>query len=305
VGAEFNVRTLQYTPAEIEKSAKGKNKREYILWEQYFINLQLNMFEWVGLPETVNERYLEWVLLNDAEALFFYDNQYGFLALPTFGGSNLNVYYEPTTRRAQGNNYAKEFPIDECVLIRDNARSFPAIQYIRVYAEKVSDSGRTIDVYSKTMKRPFGIYCDKDDTLTVKTLYDKVSDNEVIVVGDKRLADLNNKLAPNPMDGNSLTALWRNHHELLDEYLTLFGINNANTEKRERLITSEVESNNQLIQLNMDLRLDWRKRACEEINKMFALNISCELRHDYIEEQEKEDKTNAKNNDDSGNSGRE
>ena len=59
---------------------------------------------------------------------------------------------------------------------------------------------------------------------------------------------------------------------------TYLGINNANTDKRERLITSEADSNNQFIDSCGAMFLEARQRACEEINKKFGLNIKCELR---------------------------
>ena len=65
---------------------------------------------------------------------------------------------------------------------------------------------------------------------------------------------------------------------ILNECLTFLGINNANTDKRERLVTNEVDSNNEMIQINSDVMLETRKQACEEINKMFGLNISVERR---------------------------
>ena len=51
--------------------------------------------------------------------------------------------------------------------------------------------------------------------------------------------------------------------------LTFLGIDNANTDKKERLITDEVESNNELIYFYLNCFYKTRKKACDEINKKF------------------------------------
>ena len=61
--------------------------------------------------------------------------------------------------------------------------------------------------------------------------------------------------------------------QLKNEALSYFGLNNANTDKKERLISSEVESNNEEIETARNIMLNARKQACQMINEMFGLNI--------------------------------
>lgn len=273
------------------KDTKWKNNRAFNNWFVYLSNLYLNAFEFEGLPETVNERFLFETLFWDGKALFFFDNSLGYLALPCEGDGNFNVYFEYTRYRAISNEYNEtyEYP-DNCVLVRANQLLYPPLFMVESWASRIADAERTIDVYAKTMKRPWLVTGEYDDKLTMNVLVDSINDNELVVTGAQRLNESLQRAYQNPMDGNGLMALWRHKHELLDECLTWFGINNANTEKRERLITQEVESNNQLIQLNSDTVLDWLKFACEQINALYGLNVSVKLKHDYIQEQETEDK---------------
>ena len=67
-------------------------------------------------------------------------------------------------------------------------------------------------------------------------------------------------------------------HSVEAELLTFLGINNPAVDKKERLITDEANSNNQLIQSFAEMQLEARRRACDEINAMFGLEISVELR---------------------------
>ena len=64
-----------------------------------------------------------------------------------------------------------------------------------------------------------------------------------------------------------------------NEAMSFMGLNNANTDKRERLVDDEVNANNEQIEASIEVMLASRQQACEEINKMFDLNISVELRN--------------------------
>jgi hypothetical protein len=61
--------------------------------------------------------------------------------------------------------------------------------------------------------------------------------------------------------------------------MTFLGINNANMNKRERLVDDEVQANNEQIMYSADVMLKARERACKRINEIFGLNISVELRN--------------------------
>lgn len=283
-----------------KKDARWKNSREFYNWFAYLCNLYLNAFEWQGLPDSVNARFLEETLFWDAKALFFNDSNQGYLALPCAGEGNMNVYWEYTKYRATSNLYNETYDAEDCVLIRENQVMYPPLFMIETWAAKISDAGRTLDVYAKTMKKPWLLTCENDDKLTHKTLIEDIDDNELIVIGAQRLGGENMRAYANNQDGQGLMALWRHKHELEDEVLTYMGVNNANTEKRERLITSEVESNNQLIQLNLDAHLDWRKKAAEEINEKFGLSVSVDIKHDYIKDAGEEELTSGEGDGNTG-----
>ena len=61
-------------------------------------------------------------------------------------------------------------------------------------------------------------------------------------------------------------------------------------EKKERMITNEVESDNQMLLINQDDMLKFRRIGVEEINKLFKTNITVEVAESYkpIESQEVE-----------------
>lgn len=287
----YNIGGSFYYPCDPWKKNKRKkitayrNYRSFQNWFTYLINLFLNTYEFEGMPDTINIRYLMQTLLCEGRVLFFKDNGMSYFALSTSAEGGFNVYYEPLKWRAIGKGYSKTYNLyEDCVLIRVNPIMYPPLFMLEEWAYRISDCERSIDVYSKSMKRPWLAVGEKDEKLTLETIIDDVDNNEIAVVGNNRIAGELTKIYPNSNDGQGLASLWKHKHETIDECLTFLGINNANTEKRERLITSEVESNNQLIQLNQDVVLDWLKLGCDEINKMFGLYTSVKIKHDYIKE---------------------
>lgn len=76
-------------------------------------------------------------------------------------------------------------------------------------------------------------------------------------------------------------ALYQLKTQIWNEALTYLGISNVNITKKERLITDEVTRNQGGTIASRYSRLESRKKACKEINKMFGLNIDCDCREDF------------------------
>ena len=109
------------------------------------------------------------------------------------------------------------------------------------------------------------------------------SGNTPFIFGNKQF-DISNKLNVLKTDAPYIIDKLDLHkHQIFNDALTVLGIDNANTDKKERLITNEVESNDQLITYYLNCYYKTRKKACDEINEKFGLNISIELNKDIID----------------------
>ena len=96
--------------------------------------------------------------------------------------------------------------------------------------------------------------------------------------------NINQKINCMKTDAPFLIDKLENHkHQIWNEALTYLGIDNANTDKKERLITDEVESNNELINYYINCFYKTRKEACDLINKKYNLNIKIKLNKDVLE----------------------
>lgn len=274
----------------------GRHKRDRAFWESADLNnasyiqyydrlteLSISMFEWRNLPETVDPRFLELTLFANGMAVFFKEDNDDYLALQCAISGPLNVYRIPTRRRAYAvNGYNKELNENDSVIIYNNMLHKNSMLDVRMFARELYNLDRAISVNANAQKTPILIRCDENQRLTMENLYMNYDGNKPIIYGDKGL---------NP---NSLTVLKTDAPYVADklytlktqkwnEALTYLGISNVNITKRERLITDEVTRNQGGTIASRYSRLQSRRMACEQINRMFGLNVQCDYREDYQE----------------------
>lgn len=258
------------------------NDKTYLDYYYRLTELAINMFEWKNLPPSVDERFLELTLYSTGMAIFFEDEVLSYLALTTAIGGNLDVYRIPTIRRAYATNgYNRELNNENSVLIFNNFLRQPSMLAIELYARRLYEIERTIDVNVKAQKTPVLIQGTEQQRLTLKNLYMQYDGNEPFIFGDKNL-DLQGVKAIStqaPYVADKLEILKR---QIWGEALTYLGIENANTEKRERLITDEVTSNLGSVEAQRYTKLNARRQAAKKINEMFGLNIEVDFRTPFL-----------------------
>jgi hypothetical protein len=239
--------------------------------------IALSLFEWENLPDSCNPRFLEQTLYLYGRALFIYDDTLGYLNTKVTPSGKLNIYDEPVSYTAYGIDYNKIFDKDDCVIIRNNYLERPTDHSVILFASRLTEAERTIDVNIKAQKTPVLVRVDEKDRLTIKNLYKQYEGNEPFILGGKSLNPDGLKVlktdAPYVVD-----KIQKYKHEIWNEALTFFGINNTNTDKRERLTDDEVNANNEIISLNAQTMLLSRQEAAEAINKKYGLKVSVKMR---------------------------
>ena len=263
----------------------------------HYKDVAVNTFKWENLPEGITERYIERTLFDNGKALFFRDPRMSYMCLPCYQASQLDVYGEPLSWRAQGLNYCKEYPREKCVLIENNKLRLPTHDTVMFFVNKMYQAERTMDTNVRTSKVPWVIICDEKEVFTYKEIMRRIDANEPAIFGTKGLNPEAIQLLPTKPEflGNDLMDYARSCEAQL---LTFLGVDNCPVDKKERLITDEAQSNDQLISVNINLMLEARQRAVEEINEMFDLDIRVDVRN-----KPKEVEQGVAGNDDKGNAG--
>lgn len=274
------------------------NNRTYLQYYNRLTELALSMFEWTGLPKSVDPRFLEMCLFADGKAVFFKDpamaDEYGgegYLALQVAIEGQLNVYRIPTKRRAYATSgYNKNLDQHDSVIIFNNFMHTNAKLDVEMFSRRLYNLDRIIDVNANAQKTPVLIKCTEDERLTMKNLYMQYDGNEPFIFGE---SDLNaNGLTVLKTDAPYVAdKIYQLKTQIWNEALTYLGIMNVNSVKKERLITDEAVRNSGGTIASRYSRLEARRMACKQINEMFGLNIWCDYREDYQEIDEADDTT--------------
>lgn len=248
--------------------------------------LSVSLFTWKGLDDiagTGASRFLELSLYEDGKGVFVKDDELGYMALKVSPSDKLNVYMLPVKVICWSIGYNKQYAFDDVVYIMNNELQKPTREFMELFAYRLYETERTIDINLQAQKTPILIEGDTKTILTLKNVYMQYSGNTPFIFGNKQF-DISNKLNVLKTDAPYIIDKLDVHkHQIFNDALTVLGIDNANTDKKERLITNEVESNEELIKYYLNCYYKTRKKACDDINKKFGLNISIELNKDIID----------------------
>lgn len=264
------------------------NSTSYFYYCDMLFRKTMSIYEFSGMPDNWDYDYFVSVLLSHG-FICVTDTAMGVIPLQC-GVSGINVYNHPTTaiiaNPVLGN--LERFIDDDCTLIKMNYNYAPAVMpIINRYATLLSECDSSISVNLMNSKVAFiGLASSKQVAQSMRLMYDQISKGEpaVFVKGDQINSDniLYNHVKENFIAGD-VQILKR---KLMSEFLTEIGVNNANTDKRERLTDNEVEANNGEIQLNAGYWLDNIKDGIERTNKMFGLNLDVRLKNTFNTETE-------------------
>lgn len=256
------------------------NSTTFLYYVNTLFRKAMSIYEFNGMPDNWDYDYFVSVLLSQG-FITVTDTPLGVLPLRC-GVSGINVFNHPTTviiaNPVIGN---LERTIDEdCTLIKISYDYRGILATVYKYAEMLASCDSSITVNLMNSKVTFiGLVENKQQAQSMKAMYDMITRGEpaVFVKGSQINNDtiLYNHVKENFVAGE-IQILKR---KIMSEFLTEIGVNNANTDKRERLTDNEVEANDSEIQLNAGYWLDNIKEGIEKTNKMFGLDLSVELKN--------------------------
>lgn len=256
------------------------NNRIYDYYLSRLTELALSRFEWLNVPESMDDRFLEYTLLTDGVAVLFEDEVMGPLNLQVMLDGRLNQYRIPVTRRAYAvNGYSKELDESNSVLIYNNMLRTNSINTLQTFAYKLWELDRTAQVNTNAQKTPVVITCDENQRLTMKNLYAQYEGNEPFIFGSNNL-DLKGIQVLETGAPYVVDKLRQEKTEVWNEAMTYLGISNLVVNKRERVISDEVQRGMGSTIASRYSALQMRQTACEQFNKMFGYNISVRYRED-------------------------
>ena len=280
------------------------NNYTYMQYAYRLMELSISMFEWKNLPEGIDERFLEMVLFTDGHAVFFKDDELGdYLALQCLINGKLNVYRIPIKRRAFAvNGYQKQLTDKDSVIIFNNMLHTNSWLDVKMFAKRLYNLDRIIDVNANAQKTPTLIKGNEQQRLTLTNLYKEYDGNAPVIFADKSL-DMNALQVLSTQAPYVADKIYQLKTQIWNEALTYLGISNVSFQKRERMVSDEVTRSQGGTVASRYSRLNTRRQACEQINKMFGLNIDCDFREEYQLSEEVMDFTKDNQSGEKGNIG--
>ena len=278
-----------------------KNQERYLL-KKLWKNGTICAFVLAGTQEDPS---LKQLLSNSSKSTMELgnDSPYGLLIFVPYAVNQYNIEDEPSVVNYVNVRGATFIPKGiykvnkDCVIGWAHKSHAPIRNLVLYYIES------TINMNLFVHKLPRLVVCSPEDRSRVEDLM------EAIERGEKKLfLDANDVQAiKNVLDAGGNTSfiidkLYQYKQNLENELLSFLGINNLAIEKKERLITDEANSNNQLINDSSDCFLDCLKDFCEEVSNILNYPLSVEansspasnelMEEDTMEKEEAEEEEN-------------
>lgn len=267
------------------KSVEGLNNSSYMFYyRQLFLKL-FSVFDFHNFPSSWNIDYFRNTLfLNGYIGVF--DTSAGVLPL-LCGYSGINVYNFPTkinTANPVLGNISGELGVNaELIYFNFVSGAFlSASPLITRYASLLAscDGSVATNLINSRVSQLF--FADSDAELkTYQRIYDDISQGKPAVFLKKPNRDFEVELKNDYINvKNSYIAndILITKRTIMNDFLTEIGINNYNVQKRERLITDEVNANNTETQCVVSLWVDTINKCFERVNNLFGLNVSVKLK---------------------------
>lgn len=250
------------------------NFQTYNMYKRKTLMLAENVFQFENLPTYIDVSYINKTLLRKGAIAFFKDDVLNsVVALPFSNVTTVDIYNRPTKIQVTGaNGYTRTLNKDDFVIMYDNNGKYPLYLDIIQYAERLANITRTMDINIQQQKTPRFWKTSADRENTVKAIVNEVDGlvEKVITYDDVDIDDTTLVLQPAPYVADKLE---ENKDKIWSEFLQLIGISNLSLTKKERHIVDEISAMQGGTIASRFSRFEPRKRAIEEINKKWGLDI--------------------------------
>ena len=273
----------------------------HAMYWRVLTELSLNRFKWYGLPESIDERYLELSLMQHGRALFFWweppielvngqpvqamDGRY---MVQQFHGFGLTNHYDnPTNFRVNSHTgVGGTFTSKQAVPVWNNYLRTPDQDIIQVYANRLTELDTTIDVNTVNLRHPKILAYSDDLRLTMDNVNRQFQEGVPTIKLNQGI-DLNQIAQTLDWGGDAETmpALLAGKGKMWNDALMMLGVPTVNQDKKERMITDEAETGKDQSEVIRNISLNSRKQAAQQINDMFGLDVAVEWRaHDEMQQ---------------------
>lgn len=274
----INAETYNVNPSTVHAA----NTATAAYYRRYLLQKAMSVFEWI-VPENWDKDYFLYTLYTQGRVTVFDSGKYGVIPQQcTLGG--YDIYYRPNkvvVTNACLTPTTSELKINkDCVLFKLQPDYGGIMDLVSYYANLMALAAETAMVNLHNSKMSYVGYADnKAAAESLKKALDNISRGETAVILDPKSKSLDSKepftLLSQNVGGNYIVS------DILDDMRTIenmfcteVGLPNANTEKKERLITDEVNANNVETHSKVGMWLEGLKKSCEKVSEMYGVTVT-------------------------------
>ena len=277
----INLYNAQHSPSTVH--VKNTRLRNY--FRKYLLQKAISVFKW-NLPEEWDKDYFLYTLYCMGFIAIFYNDRYGTICQQCAPGG-YNLYYRPSYVIVTNPLFRKTYTLnidEDCVLLKLQPDYSSIMDLVGYYADQLALASEAMGVNLVSTKSAtvFGAE-NKAQAEAYKKMFDNLSEGDPATVIGKNL--LNDDGSPrwfpftqNVKEMYIVPDVLSDMRKIMADFCTEIGIPNANTDKRERLISPEVNANNVETATRCELWLETIRKELDKANAMFDLKLSVDWR---------------------------
>ena len=267
-----------------------QNTGLFMYYGDYLFKKILSVYRFNNLPDTWAENYFKAVLFGIGFIAIFDDPTYGVIPQQFSLSDTYSLFRQPTRVLIANPFFKRSFQLKvgkTCEILKVQPDYQPVIDIVSFYADMLAVSAETAAVNLINSKVSYTFFAqNRQMAESFKKMYDQMASGKPFTIVDKNLqADDGTKnwdtfeqnVGQNYIVGNVLDDM----RKIENQFNTMIGIPNANTQKKERLISSEVESNDVETTALVQIWLDTKRTDLEKINSRYNLDISVDYRYQH------------------------
>lgn len=292
IGYDFkNLYNASINPSTIHTQNTGL----FYYYGDYLLKKLISVIDFKGLPETWATNYFKYILFGCGYIAIFKTKKYGVIPQHCSLSDTMTLFYQPK-RVLVANPVLKETELEigkDCELIKLQPDYSGVMDIVSLYADMLAVSAETMGTNLINSKLSYVYFAkNKADAESFKKAYDQISSGSPMTIVDKDMQSEEGRkewsfFTQNVGQNYLVDKILDNMKTIEDQFNTKVGIPNANTQKRERLISSEVEANDIDTKALVNIWLDTLKNDIIKVNKRFNLNISASYRYaNFFRDQE-------------------
>lgn len=264
----------------------ARNSALFQYYAKYLFQKLLAVYRFNGLPDTWADNYFKYVLFGEGHIAILDTARYGIIP-QNCGLTGYNVFYQPRFATVANPLLPEMKTLEigtDCEIIKLQPDFGSPVDIVTTYAEMLALCLESAGVNLLNSKLSFVFAAgNKTQAEAFKKMYDQIASGQPAAFIDKGLFNEDGSrnwdvffqnLKQNYVTGDILNDM----NKIEDQFNTLIGIPNANTDKRERLVTDEVNSNNAETETLADLWLETMREDMRKVNEMYGLDLGVEYR---------------------------